>query len=90
MSGRSNGLGFFAGLNELLGRLRFNPCVMLGLQSGFLLVVCILCIFEDVNEMFTLSLVSRRKYEGWEGERTVLTTFPDLLIMVTVSMTGIL
>lgn len=40
--------------------------------------------------MFTLSHISRRWYEGWEGERTVLTTFPDLLIMVTVSMRGIL
>ena len=54
MPGRSNRLCLLASLNELLGCLSFDSCMMLLLQRSLLFVVCFLCIFEDVDEMFTL------------------------------------
>jgi hypothetical protein len=62
---------------------------VLGLYLCFLLIVCVLGVFEDIDEVFTLE-ESVELECGVNGELTVLTTFPDLLIIVTVSMIGIL
>jgi hypothetical protein len=54
MSRGGYGLGFFAGLDELLGILVGDSFLMDGSHLSLLLVVRIFGIFEDIDEMFTL------------------------------------
>lgn len=90
VAGGGDGLGFFADLDESLGVLVCDSFLVLALHLGFLLVVCIFGIFEDVDEMFSLFMSVCMHVKRGGFKLTVLTTFPDLLMIVTVSITGIL
>ena len=84
MVGGGVGAGFFAGLEESLGIFVFYSCVVIGLYLCFLLLVCVLGFFEDVDEVFTL--LKLEELDVGKDQHTVLTTFPDLLMIVIVSM----
>jgi hypothetical protein len=54
MSRRGNGLGFFACLDKFLSVLVSDLFLMFGFHLSLLVTVCLLGIFEDVDEMFSL------------------------------------
>jgi hypothetical protein len=47
--GGSVGASLFPGLEQLLGASLLNLCVVLGFQFSLLVIVCLLCFFEDVD-----------------------------------------
>ena len=75
-------------MEKLLDILVLQSCVVFGFYLCLLLIVCLFGFFEDVDEVFTLGRLVVWRWGS--GEHTVETTFPDLLIIVTVSMRGIL
>lgn len=67
MARGGNGLGFFAGFDESLGILVRDLFLVLGFHLSLLLIICLLCIFEDINEMFSLLFeVSLHVKAGWD------------------------
>ena len=54
MSRGGIGSSLFADLDELLRVLVLQSCVVLGLDLCLLLLICLFCFFEDVDEVFTL------------------------------------
>lgn len=63
---------------------------MFGMQCSFFLIVCLLGFLENVDQMFSLgmSLVTTN-FLKCNRKLTVPTTFPDLLMIVIVSIRGI-
>lgn len=86
MSARSHRLRLFPRPLQLLLRLLAYSSLVLCVQGGFLFLIGFFGVFKDVDELLALVCVSLCT-KGWEERRrTVLTTLPDLLIIVMCSM----
>ena len=80
---------FISSIDQPLSIPMLDPRMMFRLQFRLLVVVCLFGLLEDIHQVLTLLKsvsVSRRGIL----RLTVLMTFPDLLMIVTVSMRGIL
>jgi hypothetical protein len=83
------GSSFFADLDELLGILVLQSCVVLGFYLCFLLLVCLLGLLENVDEMFTLRTLVEFEIPVWGSRYTDLTCDSSGTIVKIISYKNI-